>query len=78
MMIIIMNFIYIVEMNNYKNMVRRLNIIYYHISWLEKAIEVLKNDTKSISVVNGDITIQEFLEKHIGNELKNVIDLSKN
>lgn len=70
MMIIIMNFIYIVEMNNYKNMVRRLNIIYYHISWLEKAIEVLKNDTKSISVVNGDITIQEFLEKHIGNELK--------
>jgi len=46
----------------------------YHISWLELAIQKLK-ESEETSSVNGDMTIEEFLQKYIGDELDSVIKL---
>ena len=46
----------------------------YHISWLESAIEELRKSDK-IVVVNGDLTIEEFLFIYLGKDLNKVVRL---
>jgi len=46
----------------------------YHISWLESAIEELRKSDK-IDVVNGDLTIEEFIREFMSEELDSAIKL---
>jgi hypothetical protein len=47
----------------------------YQISWLESAIVELRKSNK-IDVVNGDMTIEEFIKAFQDKELEKVIKLS--
>ena len=49
--------------------------MYYHLSWLEIAIENFKNDYTEVHSINGNMTLQEFIEKWASKELQKCINI---
>lgn len=50
---------------------------YYHISWLEVALNNFKDKKNIVHAVNGDMTIGEFIEKHAKEELDKIITIKE-
>ena len=46
----------------------------FHISWLESAIEKMK-EQNVLSSISGDMTVEQIIEKYLADDLKQVINL---
>jgi hypothetical protein len=47
--------------------------MHYHISWLEAAIQKLKKSDEFVNGVNGEMTIEDFIEMFCKRDLDKVI-----
>jgi hypothetical protein len=45
----------------------------YHLSWLEIALNNFKQQHNEVHSINGDMTMDEFIQKWAGEELSKVI-----
>lgn len=46
----------------------------FHISWLESAIEKMK-EQNVLSAISGDTTVQQLIEKYLADDLNQVVNL---
>lgn len=48
---------------------------YYHVSWLQIAIDNLRNDTLKPSMVSGNMTVEELIRQYAKDELDNAVEV---
>jgi len=48
---------------------------YYHVSWLEIAIENFKNQSDVVHTIDKSMTVGEFIRKYCKKELSKIVDI---
>lgn len=57
------------------NKIVQPKLSYYHVSWLEIAIENFKKQNDIVHTIEGSTTIREFVKSWAKNELSEVVDI---
>lgn len=63
-----------ININN--NLISQPKPNYYHVSWLEVALENFKNQYDVVHTVKGNTTMKEFIKRWAKDELSKVVDIS--
>lgn len=61
--------------NNISNLMRHKKPNYYHVSWLEIAIENFKNNKDVVHTVDKDMAIGLFIQIWARDELGKIVDI---
>ncbi|MFA7664356.1 MAG: hypothetical protein WCY33_06145 [Clostridia bacterium] len=48
---------------------------YYHVSWLEIAVENFKNNKDIVHTIRSNMTMKEFIKKYAKNQLDKIVDI---
>jgi len=61
--------------SNHNRLLRHDKPNYYHIYWLEIAIENFKNNKEIVKVINKDMTISQFIQIFAKDQLDDIVDI---